>query len=56
MITKSNILRHDWKKIESSKFISDFNQINWEQILCNQENDVSVSMNINSYYQNLIVY
>ena len=29
----------------SSKFISDFNQINWEQILCNEENDVNFSMN-----------
>ena len=27
-VTKSYILRHDWKKIEISKFMSDFNQIN----------------------------
>ena len=44
-VTKSNILRNDWKKFESSKFISDFNQKNWEQILCNEENDVNFSMN-----------
>ena len=44
-VTKSNILRRDWKKFESSKFISDFNQINWEQILHNKENDVNFSMN-----------
>ena len=31
-VMKSNILRHDWKKFESSKFISDLNQINWEEI------------------------
>ena len=30
-VTKSNILRRDWKKFESSKFISDFNQINWNK-------------------------
>ena len=36
-VPKSNILRSDRKKIESSKFISDFNQINWEQILCNEK-------------------
>ena len=44
-VTKSNVLRRDWKKIESSKFISDFIQINWEQILHNKENDVNFSMN-----------
>ena len=44
-ITKSNILRLDLKNFESSKFISDFNQINWAQILCNEENDVNFSMN-----------
>ena len=43
-VTKSNILRREWKKFESSKFISDFNQINWEQILYNKENDVNFSM------------
>ena len=42
---KSNILRRDWKKCESSKFISDFNQINWEQILYNESNNVNFSMN-----------
>ena len=44
-VTKSNILRRDWKKFEGSKFIADFNQINWEQILCNEENNVNLSMN-----------
>ena len=44
-VTRSNILRRDWKKLESSKFISDFNQINWEQILYNEDNDVNFSMN-----------
>ena len=44
-VTKSNILRRDWKKFESSKFISDFDQINWEQFLCNENNDVNFSMN-----------
>ena len=40
-VTRSNNLRCDWKKFESSKFISDFNQRNWEQILCNDKNDVN---------------
>ena len=44
-VTKSNIQRTGWKKIESSECISDFNQINWEQILCNENNDVNFSMN-----------
>ena len=44
-VTKSNILRRDWKKFESSKFIYDFNKVNWKQILCNEENDVNFSMN-----------
>ena len=44
-VSKSNILRRDWKKFESSKFIFDFNQIYWEQILYNTENDVNFSMN-----------
>ena len=44
-VAKSNIQRPDWKKFESSKYISDFNQINWEQILCNENNDVNFSMN-----------
>ena len=43
--TKSNILRRDWKNFESSKFISDFNQIKWKQILYNDNNDVNFSMN-----------
>ena len=33
------------KKFESSKFISDLNQINWGQILYNEENDINFSMN-----------
>ena len=33
------------KKIESSKSISDFSQINWEQISYKEENDVNFSMN-----------
>ena len=41
---KSNILRHE-KKFESNKFISDFNQIKWEQILYNENNDVNFLMN-----------
>ena len=44
-VAKSNILRRDWKKLESSKFISDFNQINWGQILYNENNDGNFSMN-----------
>ena len=40
-----NILRRNWKKFENSKFIFDFNQVNWEQILCNEENDVNFSIN-----------
>ena len=40
-VTRSNNLRCDWKRFESSKFISDFNQRNWEQILCNDKNDVN---------------
>ena len=42
--TKSSIQRRHWKKFESSKFISDFNQINWEQILYKENNDVNLSM------------
>ena len=38
-------MRRDWKKFESSKYISDFNQTYWEQILYNVENDVNFSMN-----------
>ena len=43
--TKSDILRRDWKNFESSKFISDFNQIKWKQILYNDNNDANFSMN-----------
>ena len=42
---KSNILRHYWRKFESSKFISDFDQTDWEQILCSKKSDVNFSMN-----------
>ena len=42
---KSNILRHDWRKFESNKFISDFDQTDWEQILCTKKSDVNFSMN-----------
>ena len=38
-------MRRDWKKFESSKYISDFNQTYWEQILYNVENDVNFSIN-----------
>ena len=37
--------KSDWKKFESSKFISDFNQIKWEQFLYNENNDVNFSIN-----------
>ena len=43
--TKSNILRHDWRKFESNKFISDFDQTDREQILCSEKSDVNLSMN-----------
>ena len=43
--TKSNILRHDWRKFKSNKFISDFDQTDWEQILCSRKSDVNLSMN-----------
>ena len=33
------------KKFESNKFISDFNQINWEQILYNENNNVNFPLN-----------
>ena len=42
---KSNILKHDWRKFESDKFISDFNQTDWEQILCTEKGDANFSMN-----------
>ena len=37
-------MRRDWKKFENNRFISDFNQINWEQILCNDVSDVNFSV------------
>ena len=43
--TKSKILRHDCRKFESNKFISDFDQTDWEQILCSEKSDVNLSMN-----------
>ena len=42
---KSNILKHEWRKIESNKFISDFNQTDWEQILCTEKSKVNFSVN-----------
>ena len=42
---KSNILKHDWRKFQCNKFISDFNQTDWEQILCTEKSDVNFSMN-----------
>ena len=42
---KFNILRHGWRKFESNRFISDFNQTNWDQILCSKRSDVNFSMN-----------
>ena len=42
---KSNMLRHDWRKFESNKFISEFDQTDWEQILCSEKIDVNLSMN-----------
>ena len=42
---KFNILRHDWRKFESNKFISDFDQIVSKQILCSEKSDVNFSMN-----------
>ena len=44
-VTMSSILRCHWKKFESSKFISDFNQIIWKKNLHNEENDVNFSIN-----------
>ena len=42
---KSNILKNDWRKFESHKSISDFNQTDWEQILCTEKTDVNFSIN-----------
>ena len=33
------------EKFESNKSISDFNQTDWEQILCSEKSDVNFSMN-----------
>ena len=40
-----SILRHDWRKFGSSKFISDFDQTDWEQIICSEKSDVNFSIN-----------
>ena len=42
---KSNILRHDWRKFERKKFISDFGQTDCEQILCSEKSDVNFLVN-----------
>ena len=42
---KSNILRGHSRNFESNKFISDFDQNNWEQILCSEKSHVNFSMN-----------
>ena len=42
---KSNTLRPDWRKFESNKFISDFDQTDWEHSLCTKKSDVNFSMN-----------
>ena len=42
---KSNILRHDWRKFESNKFISDFYQTYWAKILCSEKSGANFSMN-----------
>ena len=39
------MLKHDWRKFESNKCISDFNQTHWQQILCTEKIDVNFSMN-----------
>ena len=44
-LVKSNILNYDWRKFGSNKFIFDFNQTDWEQILCTEQSDVIFSMN-----------
>ena len=33
---KSNIFRHDWRKSESNKLISHFDQTDWDQFLCSK--------------------
>ena len=42
---KPNISSYDWRKTESNKFISDFDQTDYEQILCTEKSDVNFSMN-----------
>ena len=42
---KSHILKYDWRKFESNKFIPDFDQIGCEQILCSKKSDANFSMN-----------
>ena len=42
---KSNILKHNWRKFQSNKSISDFNHTDWEQILFTEKSDVNFSMN-----------
>ena len=42
---KSNILKYDRRKFGSNKFIFDFNQTDWQQILCTEQSDVIFSMN-----------
>ena len=44
-VAKPNISSYDWRKIESNKFISDFDQTDYEQILCTEKSDVNFSMN-----------
>ena len=44
LTVKSNILKHDQRKIESNKFISDLNQTDWEQILCTEKSDINFLM------------
>ena len=39
------MFKHDWRKFESNKFISDFNQIVWEQILCTSKTDSLLEIN-----------
>ena len=43
--TKFIIFRHDWRKFESNNFIPDFDQIDWEQILCSEKSDVNLPIN-----------
>ena len=45
LAAKANILRYDWRKFESNKFICDFDQTDLEQILCSGKSDVNFSLN-----------